>query len=100
MKEEKKLMPDFETAIVKLRAAKLFLESDGYEDRGIGNATQGQAPAVNVVKPQIGQPYASLKVPRLIMIPFPKNSAQGVNFMKKSNLKRTSRKPKHISSKK
>ena len=34
-------MPDFETAIVKLRSASVLYGAEGFEDKGIGNATQG-----------------------------------------------------------
>ena len=40
-------MPDFETTIVKLQSAKVFYEADGYQDKGIGNASKGVAPPLS-----------------------------------------------------
>ena len=37
-------MPDFETAIVKLRSSQVLYEAEGFENKGIGNATNGSAP--------------------------------------------------------
>ena len=37
-------MPDFETAIVKLRSAQVLTEAEGFEYKGIGNANNGYAP--------------------------------------------------------
>ena len=46
IKEELKPVPDFETAIVRLQSTRILLETDGMIDKGISNATVGEAPQV------------------------------------------------------
>ena len=46
IKEELKSVPDFETAIVRLQSTRILLETDGMIDKGIANATVGEAPKV------------------------------------------------------
>ena len=46
IKEEIKLVPDFETAIVRLQSSRILYETEGLIDKGIANATKGEAPKV------------------------------------------------------
>ena len=43
--EDKQNMPDFETAIVRLKSSGVFYKAEGYTAKGIGNATAGSAPS-------------------------------------------------------
>ena len=46
---DKQVMPDFETALVRLRTNSVLYEASGYEAIGIGNATKGKAPIADPV---------------------------------------------------
>ena len=46
IKQELNPVPDFETAIVRLQSTRILLETDGMIDKGIANATVGDAPQV------------------------------------------------------
>ena len=53
-------MPDFETAIVKLRSSQVLYEAEGYDSKGIGNASKGHAPVNNWV------PVKSIAMPQVV----------------------------------